>query len=305
MTPLQASAPANRNEVFTPPHALIGIRDLIYKTAGIFHANNRLRLLDERCQRRMQVLGVKNLREYYDCLTNKPMSRGELTSLLNEITIGETYFFRNPPQLEGIRSVVLPRVMEAKSRMCMRHLRIWSAGCSTGEEPYTLAIILLEESRSRLKGWTFEIVATDLNQRSIAVAEAGGYGEYSVRNTDAALRERYFRFEGSKLQVNPEVKAKVRFSRLNLFDDAASNGMGQMDLILCCNVLIYFDVASKKKVIERFHSSLHSHGYLILGHAESLFGISDEFQLIHLPSSTAYVKDRIGDAGKEAAAHGR
>ena len=144
------------------------------------------------------------------------MARGELGSLLNEITIGETFFFRNQPQLEGIRNVVLPRVMEAKSRMHMRHLRIWSAGCSTGEEPYTLAIILLEESKSRLKGWTFEVLATDLNQRSLAAAEVGGYGE-SVRN------------------IEPR---KVRFTRLNLSDDAAMMAMTAVDIILCCNVLI-------------------------------------------------------------------
>lgn len=275
---------------FLPSPALMQVRDLIYKTAGIFQANNRLRFLEERCQKRIQALGVRNMREYFDCLTSKPMARGEITSLLNEITVGETFFFRNQPQLEGIRNVVLPRVVEAKSRMCMRHLRIWSAGCSTGEEPYTLAIILLEECRNRLKGWTFEILATDLNQRSLATAEAGSYGEYSVRNIDPQLRERYFRFEGSQLQVTPEVKTKVRFTRLNISDDAAMLALTDVDLVLCCNVLIYFDVASKKRVIHSFFSSLHDHGYLFLGHAESLFGISSQFQLVHLPSSTAYIK---------------
>ncbi len=224
--------------------------------------------------------------------------------MLNEITIGETCFFRNQPQLDGIRHIVLPRVMEAKSRLCMRHLRIWSAGCSTGEEPYTLAIILLEESKSRLKGWTFEVVATDLNERSLSVAEAGTYGEYSVRNTDVHLREKYFHFQNSQLQINPEVKAKVRFNRVNLSDEAAMKALHDVDIIFCCNVLIYFDVASKQRVIRYFHSSLHGHGYLVLGHAESLFGISDEFQLVHLPSSTAYVRHETSTAEKEALGHG-
>jgi chemotaxis protein methyltransferase CheR len=297
-------APIARTEVYNASPALIQIRDLIYKTAGIFHANSRLRLLEERCQKRVHALGVRTMREYYDCLTNRAMSRGELTSLLNEITIGETCFFRNQPQLDGIRSVVIPRIMEAKSRMCMRHLRIWSAGCSTGEEPYTLAIILLEESKSRLKGWTFEVLATDLNQRSLAVAEAGAYGDYSVRNTDVQLREKYFRFEGSQLQINPEVRAKVRFNRVNLSDDAAMMALHDVDIILCCNVLIYFDVASKQRVIRHFHSSLHNHGYLVLGHAESLFGISDQFQLVHLPSSTAYVRSEAQTVEREVLGHG-
>jgi chemotaxis protein methyltransferase CheR len=283
------AAPANRTP-FSPSPSLMQVRDLLYKTAGIFQANNRLRFLDEQCQKRIKALGLRTTREYFDCLTNKPMARGELSSLLNEITIGETFFFRNQPQLEGIRNVVLPRVVGAKSRMHLRHLRIWSAGCSTGEEAYTLAIILLEECKTRLKGWTFEVLATDLNQRSIATAEAGSYVDYSVRNIEAPLREKYFRFEATHLQVIPEVKAKVRFTRLNLSDDAAMMSMTGVDIILCCNALIYFDLVSKKQVIHRFHSSLHNHGYLFLGHAESLFGISEEFQLVHLPSSTAYVK---------------
>lgn len=289
IAPAPAPAPFSPAQ-FTPSPALLEIRDLIYKTAGIFQVNNRLRHLEERCRKRMQALGIRTMREYLDGLTSKPMGRGELTSLLNEITIGETCFFRNQPQLDGIRSVMLPRVMEARSRMCMRHLRIWSAGCSTGEEPYTLAIILLEESRARLRGWTFEVLATDLNQQSLSTAAAGMYGEYSIRNVEKPLREKYFRFTGTRVEVNPEVRAKVRFNRLNLSDDAAMMAVHDVDIVLCCNVLIYFDLASKKRVIRYFHSSLHQHGYLFLGHSESLFGISNEFQLIHLPSSTAYVK---------------
>src|SRR4051812_11803511 len=271
---IAAAAAAPARLPFSPSPSLMQVRDLIYKTAGIFQSNNRLRFLDEQCQKRIKALGLRTTREYFDCLTTKPMARGELSSLLNEITIGETFFFRNQPQLDGIRNVVLPRVLEAKSRMCMRHLRVWSAGCSTGEEPYTLAIILLEESKSLLKGWTFEVLATDLNQRSLAVAEAGAYGEYSVRNTDVHLREKYFHFEGTLLQVTPEVKPKVRFSRVTLSDNTAMTALHHVDIIFCCNVLIYFDVASKQKVIRNFYSSLHNHGYLVLGHAESLYGIN-------------------------------
>src|SRR5258708_38766107 len=138
--------------------ALIQIRDLIYQTAGIFHSDNKLRLLEDRCQRRMQALGVATLREYHDCLTVRPMRQAELVSLLNEITIGETCFFRNRPQLDAIRNIILPQLIEARSKLFLRHIRIWSAGCSTGEEPYTLAILLLEEAPSRLKGWTFEVI---------------------------------------------------------------------------------------------------------------------------------------------------
>jgi chemotaxis protein methyltransferase CheR len=270
--------------------ALMRIRDLIYKSAGIFQADNKLQILADRCQKRMQSLGILTLRDYYDCLTAKPMHQAELVSLLNEITIGETCFFRNHAQLEGISNIILPQILEAKSKLFMRQVRIWSAGCSTGEEPYTLAILLLEQAQSRLKGWTFELLATDLNERSIAFAKAGTYAEYSVRNLSPHLRNKYFNWARDKFSVRPEVRQAVTFSRVNLLDDAHTSFAKGLDLILCCNVLIYFDVASKKRVLQHFYTNLLAHGHLLLGHAESLYGISDDFRLVHLPSATAYAK---------------
>lgn len=269
---------------------LVRIRDLIYQVAGIFQPDNKLRLLEDRCQKRMQVLAVNSLSDYYECLTIKPIRQAELVALLNEITIGETCFFRNQPQLDAIRNVVLPKIVEARAKMPLRHLRIWSAGCSTGEEPYTLSMMLLEETTVRLKGWTFEILATDLNERSLAHAKHGLYGKYSTRNLPAYFRDKYFLTRGEDLQVSPDVKAKVNFNRVNLSDNARMAFMKGIDMILCCNVLIYFDGASKRRVIQHFYNNLLPHGYLFLGHSESLYGITDDFKLVHLPSSTAYVK---------------
>lgn len=298
---VHAQPVAQPSAVRTPaPPALVQIRDLIYKTAGIFQADNKLSLLEERCRRRMQALGVSTFREYYECLTTRPIRQAELVSLLNEITVGETCFFRNRQQLDGIRNIVLPRIMEAKQNLCTRHLRIWSAGCSTGEEPYTLTMILLEEALGRLKDWTFEIIATDINERSLAPAQAGTYGDYSLRNTEPYYRHKYFLADGNKFSLKPEVKDMVDFSRLNLFDDSRMLFMTDMDMILCCNVLIYFDAVSKQRVIHHFYRSLLDHGYLFLGHAESLFGLSEEFQLVHLPLGTAYVKRDKRQFAKEA-----
>jgi chemotaxis protein methyltransferase CheR len=275
----------------------VRIRDLVYQVAGIFQPDNKLRLLEDRCSKRMRVLGVTALRGYYECLTVKPTRQAELVNLLNEITIGETCFFRNQPQLDAIRNIVLPKIVEARAKLPLRHLRIWSAGCSTGEEPYTLSMILLEEVAGRLKGWTFEILATDLNQRSLDHATQGTYGTYSTRNLPAYFRQKYFLTPGEELQVNAQVQAGVSFSRVNLSDNARMAFMKGMDLILCCNVLIYFDGASKRQVIQHFFSNLLPHGYLFLGHAESLYGISDDFRLVHLPSATAYVKGEKRQVG--------
>jgi len=274
-----------------PPNPdLLRIRDLVYQVAGIFQPDNKLRLLEDRAATRMKELGVKTLQEYFECLTIKPIRQAELVRLLNEITIGETCFFRHQAQLDGIRNIVLPKIIEAKSKLPLRRLRIWSAGCSTGEEPYTLSMLLAEESSGRLKDWTFEILATDLNERSLAHAKTGIYGSYSTRNLTPYFRQKYFTAVGEHLQINERARANVTFSRVNLSDDARMAFMKGMDLISCCNVLIYFDGSSKKRVIQHFYNNLLPHGYLFLGHAESLYGISEDFQLVHLPGATAYVK---------------
>jgi chemotaxis protein methyltransferase CheR len=270
--------------------ALVKIRDLIYQVAGIFQPDNKLRLLEDRCRRRMQELGVKSVRDYLDCLTIKPMRQAELVALLNEITIGETCFFRNQPQLDALKSVVLPKIVEAKAKLPIKNLRLWSAGCSTGEEPYTLAMMLLEESMGMLAGWKLEIFATDLNERSVSHAKQGVYGEYSTRNVNAAFRRKYFLPEAGKLAVTSQLKAAVNIQRLNLLDDARMAFMKGMDVIFCCNVLIYFDLQSKRRVIQHFYNNLLPHGYLFLGHSESLFGVTDDFQLVHFPSATGYIK---------------
>ena len=273
-----------------PDPNLVKIRDLIYKSAGIFHPDNKLRLLEDRIARRTRDLKVAGLREYLDILTQRLSAQQEMVKLLNEITIGETYFFRNQPQLDALKTIVLPRVLEARSKTPLRRLKFWSAGCSTGEEPYTLAIMLSEELNGLLKGWTFEITATDLNERSLEHAKQGLYGDYAIRNLTPALKQKYFTPQNERLQVNPSLKSLVNFSRLNLQDDTRMLFMKGMDVIFCCNVLIYFDVTSKRRVIQHFYTNLLSHGYLFLGHSESLYGVNDEFRLVHMPSATAYVR---------------
>jgi len=281
-----------------PDPDLIRIRDLVYQVAGIFHPDSKLRLLFDRVGRRMKELKTTTLREYFEYLTIRPERQSELIALLNEITIGETCFFRNQPQLDALRQIVLPKVIEAKSKLPLRRLRIWSAGCSTGEEPYTLSMLLLEESQRHLKDWTIEILATDLNERSLAHAKNALYGSYSTRNLSPYFRQKYFAPAGEQLQVQQPVRNGITFTRLNLSDDSRMIFMKSMDVVFCCNVLIYFDLASKRRVIQHFYNNLLPHGYLFLGHSESLYGVCDDFRLVHLPGATAYVKGERSQAGK-------
>ncbi len=270
------------------------IRDLVYKASGIFQLDEKLYLLADGCGRRMKQLPVRSTRGYWDLL-NAPSSRdAELRQLLNEITIGETCLFRSQPQLDALRKVILPEIKAEKTKQITKRLRIWSAGCSTGEESYTLAMNMLEESEDLLKGWTVEILATDLNDRSVETAKAGIYGDYALRNTSDYYKRKYFLIiDQKKLQVRPEVKKLITFSRLNLQDDSKMLFMKGMDLIFCCNVLIYFDVPSKSKVISHYFSNLNFGGYFFLGTSESLLKLNDQFHLIHFPGAIAYWKPSL------------
>ncbi len=278
--------------------AYLKIRDLIYRISGIYHSEGKLYLLISRCARRMIALGVANPAEYLEHLTTHGNRDAELRLLLNEITIGETYMFRHPAQLEALRNVILPQILQTKGVIGLKRLRFWCAGCSSGEEPHTLAMFLLEEKDKLLAGWSCDILASDLNDNSLETARAGIYGEYALRSTSEALRRRYFRDVGDKkLQANDLLKSQIRFERINLRDDSKMLFQKGMDVIFCCNVLIYFDLASKRRVVQHFYSNLLPGGYLLLGHAESLFQVDDSFRLVHFPGTTAYCKPATMQAG--------
>jgi chemotaxis protein methyltransferase CheR len=284
-------APIKTAEAVDPVYRQI--RDLVYKVSGIYKAEEKLYLLVDGCARRMKQLNARTPRDYWDHLTAQPGRDGELRRLLNEITIGETSLFRSQPQLDALRKVILPQIVAEKAKQITKRLRIWSAGCSTGEEPYTLAMNMLEEGERLLKGWTVEIVATDLNDRSVETAKAGIYGDYALRNTTDYFKRKYFVVDDKKLAVRPEVKKLITFSRLNLQDDSKMLFMKGMDLVFCCNVLIYFDGASKSKVINHFFTNLSFGGYFFLGTSESLMKLNDQFHLVHFPGTIAYWKPSL------------
>jgi chemotaxis protein methyltransferase CheR len=270
------------------------IRDLVYKVSGIFQLEEKLYLLVDGCGRRMNQLGIRTPREYWELLTAHASRDAELRHLLNELTIGETCMFRSQPQLDALRKVILPELVAEKTKQVVKRLRIWSAGCSTGEESYTLAMNMLEESERLLKGWTVEILATDLNDRSLETAKAGTYGDYALRSTSEYFKRKYFlTVDDKKLQARPEVKKLITFSRLNLQDDSKMLFMKGMDVIFCCNVLIYFDGTSKSKVVNHFFSNLNFGGYLFLGISESLMKLNDQFHLVHFPGAISYWKPSL------------
>ncbi|MFY9909674.1 MAG: protein-glutamate O-methyltransferase CheR [Candidatus Sulfotelmatobacter sp.] len=288
----KSSLPGTAREPVDPVYRQI--RDLVYKVSGIYKTEEKLYLLAVGCDRRMKQLNSKSPREYWDHLTAHPSRDGEMRQLLNEITIGETCLFRSQPQIDALRKVILPEIVADKTKQITKRLRIWSAGCSTGEESYTVAMNMIEEGAALLKDWTVEILATDLNDRSVETAKAGIYGDYALRSTPDYFKRKYFQAaDDKKLQVRPEVKKLITFSRLNLQDDSRMLFMKGMDVVFCCNVLIYFDGPSKAKVINHFFSNLNFGGYFFLGTSESLLNLNDKFHLVHFPGAIAYWKPSL------------
>lgn len=274
-----------------PPHpVLVKIRDLIYKVAGIYQPDDKLCFIEEKISRRMRARAIRDFSDYFESLTAKPERDAELRELLNEITDGETCLFRSLPQMDALRNSILPELTQVKSHMSQRKLRVWCAGCSTGEEAYTLAMVLADEIASKYPGWTFELTATDLNERSLAAAKEGIYGDYALRQTPDHFRDKYFLAAQGQFQVKPEVKSRVSFSHLNLADERKMLFMKGMNLISCCNVLIYFDANSRRRAVQHFFSNLLAGGYLLLGEAESLYTFQNEFRLVHFTQATAYFK---------------
>ena len=292
MTTGTQPAISTRTEVLDP--VFRQIRDLVYRTSGIYQQEEKLYLLVDSSGRRIKQLNLRSPREYWDLL-NAPASREhEMRQLLNEVTIGETCLFRSQPQLDALRKIILPDLVKDKSKQYIKRLRIWSAGCSTGEESYTLAMNMMEEANGLLKGWTIEILATDLNDRSVETAKAGIYGDYALRYTTDYYKTKYFTvYDEKRLQMKPEVKKLITFSRLNLQDDSKMLFMKGLDLIFCCNVLIYFDAPSKSKVVNHYFTNLNFGGYFFLGTSESLMKLNDKFHLVHFPGAIGYWKPSL------------
>ena|ERR1039457_3645040 len=267
------------------------LRDFIYSVCGIyFHASKKY-FLESRVLRRMGKTGSSSATDYLKLLKSSPAGKEEMKSLFDEVTTNETCFFRNLPQLTALEQQLLPQIVESKLKMGFRKLRIWSAGSSSGEEAYTLAMVLLEKRLTLMKDWIIEIVGTDINETVLALAREGIYNNYSVRNTPDYYRKKYFTADNTgQFVLSPEVKKLVTFSHLNLYDDNKMIFMKSFDFIFCANVLIYFDIAAKSKVVQHFYNNLQPYGYFFVGQSESLHGVNDKFKTVHFPGGFAYKK---------------
>jgi len=264
------------------------IRDSIYSHCGIYFDDDSKYLLEKRLARRLSALSLNNYREYYHFLKYDRNKDQEMMDIMDVLTTNETYFFRESFQLAAFTDEIIPELIKVKSARGDRTLRIWSAGCSTGEEPYTIAMLLRDIPA--LRGWKIEIIGTDISQRVLQHARRGVYTKSSFRATDEGYIKRFFYESDGGLKVTDTIREMVTISHLNLFDKIRMMMLGKMDLIFCRNVIIYFDLAAKKRVVEDFHRSLNDGGFLLLGHSESLMNVTTLFTLRHFKNDMIYQK---------------
>lgn len=271
--------------------AFENFRKYIYDSCGICFQDNKKYLLESRLMKRINYLGMNSYEEYFDFLRFNSGNKEEIKYLYEAITINETFFFRNQPQLDALVANVIPGIIAAKGKSNGNKIRIWSAASSSGEEAYSIAIIISDFIKPKYPGLEFEIVGTDINNAVIETARAGVYREYSIRNTPRYYLKKYFKQKGNAFEINPEIKKYVSFKILNLYDEINMRSMVNFDIIFCANVLIYFDMKSKIKVVSNLYNSLNHSGYLFIGYAETLHMISKAFTVISFPKTVGYKKE--------------
>ncbi len=261
------------------------LRDLVNEFCGIRFPDDMTFVLERKLKERLQHLDIADFAEYYHYLRYHPDARGEIERAVDVLTTNETYLFREEYQLRAFQREVLPLLYERGHKQ--RRLSIWSAGCSTGEEVYTLAI-LIRESRM-FEGWDVRVIGNDISRRVLQVARRASYGPSSFRSMPEQYAE-YFIETSEGRTVRPDIRAMCNFAHLNLLDAGRYSVIGMVEAIFCRNVLIYFDTGSRRKVIEGFYERLQPEGFLFLGHSESLLNVSTAFELVHLSSDLVYRK---------------
>jgi len=246
---------------------------LLKDRSGLILTRDKAYLLESRLLPVARKRNMKSLDELIVGLRQRP-DNDLIRVVVEAMTTNESFFFRDIKPFEQFRNFVLPQLL--RSRAAKKSIRIWSAACSSGQEPYSLAMILSEE-KDKLAGWQFEIVATDLSNDILEKAQAGAYSQFEVqRGLPIQLLVKYFKQNGERWHIDPALRGAVKFRTLNLLDDFTT--LGQFDVVFCRNVLIYFDQPTKTLVLERMARLLPHDGYLYLGGAETVIGVTDKFQ---------------------------
>ncbi|MFA6937394.1 MAG: protein-glutamate O-methyltransferase CheR [Treponema sp.] len=257
-------------------------RKIIYDESGITFSDTNRSILDSRIKERLRAENLANVEDYYKLITS---NKEEFKKFLDSVTTNLTRFFRNQPHFDAFVNYVIPHVIENKRKTGETKIHVWSAGCSTGEEPYTIAMLLKDILPPP---YTFDIIASDISLKSLMVGQQGFYPTARVAGIPQKYLDLYFTKTDTGYQANQNLMSTIKFDYHNLrFDSGARN----MDVVFCRNVLIYFDEAAQKVVIDRFWDSMASHSYLFIGHSESLFGMNTKFEFLKTDWACLYQKN--------------
>ncbi len=257
-------------------------KDFIYEKSGIFFSDINRAILENRLFEVMLKNQYKSIIDYYNKLQK---DAEEVRQFLDLITTNLTKFFRNMSQFEALEKIVIPEI--AKNNQSSRSIRIWSAGCSSGEEPYSIAAVVAYVLTLR-EGWDIKIIASDISLKSLMIAKEGYYKKDRVEDIPPHLFSIAFEDMGEAIKVKDEIKKLITFDYHNLKNEF---GYKDFDIIFCRNVIIYFDQEAQKDVINKFYHLLRPYGYLFLGHSESLFGMNTKFKFSKIGNAIAYLKN--------------
>ncbi len=261
------------------------LRDLFSQASGFLLREDLKFIAERRLAPRLELLGLRDFAGYARYLRFDARGADELETAIDLLVPHETYFFREPTQLRCFEYELMPLLEKKNERS--RSLQLWSAGCSTGEEPYTLSMLLRD--RKTVQGWELDILGTDLSRKALTSARKAEYGPMALRATTPERKTAFFEtIEGGRVRVLPSFREPVRFGQLNLLDTSAASLLPRFDVIFCRNVLIYFDQATRRRVIELFYERLNLGGFLLLGHSENLLHLSTRFELVQLEGDLVY-----------------
>lgn len=291
---------AGAGEVTLSPADFDRYRAIVRQRAGIEIPDARKVDLEKGVAAALEAGRAASVDSLYDLLAEKgPRGAAAFEAMVPAITINETHFFRNRPQMTALEKEILPQLIEAGRET--RKLRIWSAACSSGEEPYSLAILVDRLLPDRDK-WDILIHGTDIDHLALQKAHTGLYGNWSFREVPQEIKDTYFtRVDEHLFELAPKIRRMVRFSRLNLVDDlypSPETATDRMDLVVCRNVLIYFKEETIQRIVDRFHESLVEGGWLVVGHAEPSQEIFHRYQVSNYPGTIVYRRSKSGQQGK-------
>lgn len=271
--------------------------DLLRQRCGLHFDEATRFLVEKRVAHRIAECNIGSFASYIYQLRNAATTEEEFSKLIDLLTTNETYFFRERAQLEALVHEIIPEMLSRQVHG-KRPVAIWSAGCSSGEEPFSIVMMALEANL--VPGRDFRVYASDISRSVLAKARRGIYREASFRETDPSTRLHYFAQKDGLIRISDEVKRHVDFVHMNLLDSTKTNLLGTMDVVLCRNVIIYFDLDTKKQVMTTFHDKLQPGGYLLLGHSESLINITVDFELKQLNRDLVYRRPVPGEEKEDA-----